>query len=143
MQRIPSAGRIGRFFFEIDRSVKKIVDDPKRFTFLRDARGKFHIELGDARVLLQESKDTYGLLVIDAFNTQAIPIHLLTREAIALYRKRLLADGISCFTSPTATSISNQSWGTQRRTRGASLTFAGTSHRKKITRWVSSSRGGW
>jgi len=84
-------------FFEIVERVKKIAEDPKLFTLLRDAKGQVRIELGDARLRLQRLKDTFGLLVIDAFSSDAIPVHLLTREAVALYRERLLADGILVF----------------------------------------------
>jgi spermidine synthase len=84
-------------FFEIDRTAKTLAEDPKRFTFLRDARGKIRIELGDGRLLLERSKDTFGLLIIDVFSDDAIPVHLCTREAAALYQKRLRADGIVVF----------------------------------------------
>jgi len=84
-------------FFDIVERVKKIAEDPRLFTFLRDAKGQVRIELGDARLRLQRSKDTFGLLVIDAFSSDAIPVHLLTREAVALYRERLWPDGILVF----------------------------------------------
>jgi len=53
------------------------------------------VALGDGRLLLQnESGRRYDVLVVDAFNGDAIPVHLLTREAVALYRDRLKRDGV-------------------------------------------------
>jgi spermidine synthase len=84
-------------FYEIDKDVRKAAEDPKQFTFLRDAKGKVRIEPGDARLRLQESKDRFGVLVVDAFNSEALPVHLVTREAAKLYREHLLADGLLVF----------------------------------------------
>ncbi len=84
-------------FFEIDGDVKKRAEDAKRNTFLRDAKGKVRVQLGDERLQLQRSNDTFGLLIIDVYDSDAIPVHLLTREAIAMYRERLSADGILVF----------------------------------------------
>src|SRR5207244_2501981 len=75
----------------------KRAEDPKQFTFLRDAKGKVRIQSGDERLSLQKSKETFGLLIVDVSSTDAIPVHLMTREAIALYRERLSADGILVF----------------------------------------------
>jgi len=84
-------------FYEVDGEVKRTAEDPKQFTFLRDAKGEVRVELGDARMQLQRSKDTFGLLIIDGLNADAIPVHLLSREAVALYRERLEVDGILVF----------------------------------------------
>jgi hypothetical protein len=84
-------------FFEIDPSVKRIAENRKLFTFVGDAQGKIKIELGDGRLLLKHSKDQFGLLVIDAFGSDAIPLHLLTREAFALYLERLQPNGLLAF----------------------------------------------
>ena len=84
-------------FFEID----PVVDELARtyFSYLEDAPAPVDVVLGDARLsLYREDKrgDTplYDALVIDAFSGDAIPLHLLTREALSLYRRRLAKDGI-------------------------------------------------
>ncbi len=85
-------------FFEIDPVVYEIARDPKYFTFLSDCPGKVRVILGDARVKLGEEKeDRYDVLVVDAFNSDSLPVHLLTREALQLYRKRLQPNGIIAF----------------------------------------------
>lgn len=84
-------------FFEIDPDVKAQAEDARRFPHLRDARGKIRIELGDGRLLLQRSKDRFGLLLLDAFSPDAIPVHLITREAVALYQTRLEPRGLLAF----------------------------------------------
>lgn len=84
-------------FFEIDPSVQRIAENPRMFTFLSDAHGKIRIELGDGRLLLKDRTDKFGLLVIDAFGSDAIPLHLLTSEAFALYLDRLEPDGLMAF----------------------------------------------
>jgi hypothetical protein len=86
-------------FFEIDPSVMRIAEDPKLFTFLRDGyqRATIDIAIGDARVQLKRSTQKFGLLVVDAFGSDAIPVHLLTREALRVYLDRLDADGLIAF----------------------------------------------
>jgi hypothetical protein len=88
-------------YYEIDPAVKRIAYDPNYFTFLTDAeeRGvKLQVVLGDARLQMARTDDPlYGLIVVDAFSSDAIPIHLLTREAIELYLDHLTADGLLVF----------------------------------------------
>ncbi len=81
-------------FYEIDPAVQRIADDPRYFTFLkRSSAGKLNVILGDARLRLREAPERqYGLLILDAFSSDAIPVHLLTREAMRLYLEKL-ADG--------------------------------------------------
>jgi len=85
-------------FYEIDPAIADIAEDPEYFTFLADARSRgvrIEVELGDARLRLREAaEDQFGILVLDAFTSDAIPIHLLTREAIAEYLTRLKPDGL-------------------------------------------------
>lgn len=94
-------------FFEIDPAVLKIVDKPKpgdpakaakQFTYLADARArgaKIEIVLGDARLKLEEQTDRkYPLLLVDAFSSDAIPVHLLTKQAVQLYLDRLAPGGL-------------------------------------------------
>jgi hypothetical protein len=82
--------------YEIDPAVIRVAKDPEHFTFLRDcAKGTLRFEIGDARLRLQQAPDHhYGLLYIDAFSSDVIPMHLLTVEAIKLYRQKLVPDGI-------------------------------------------------
>jgi hypothetical protein len=94
-------------FFEIDPAVLNIVDKPKpsdplkaakQFTYLADARArgsKLEIVLGDARLKLEEQTDRqYPLLLVDAFSSDAIPVHLLTKQAVSLYKERLAPGGL-------------------------------------------------
>ncbi len=85
-------------FFEIDPVVAKLARDDRYFTFLRDSPGRPSVVLGDARLSLQREPDgRFDLLLVDAFSSDAIPAHLVTREAIALYRKKLSARGVMAF----------------------------------------------
>ncbi len=89
--------------YDIDPAVVRIAQDPKYFTYLRDCRGgdprtganAYDIKLGDARLKMREAPDNeYRLIVVDAFSSDAIPVHLITKEAIELYFKKLKPDGI-------------------------------------------------
>jgi len=85
-------------FYEIDPTVERIARDPRFFTYLRVCAGDFDVILGDARLRLRGAADGgYGLIVADAFSSGAVPIHLITREALALYRSKLRNDGIVAF----------------------------------------------
>lgn len=93
------AGRGERWtFYEIDPTVERVARDPRLFTFLRDCPGRFDVVLGDARLsLARAAGPRYGLFVLDAFSSDAIPTHLLTREALLLYRSRLREGGVLAF----------------------------------------------
>ncbi|AGA27699.1 spermidine synthase [Singulisphaera acidiphila] len=86
-------------FYEIDPAVLRIASDPRDFTFLRDCRAEsLNVIIGDARLRLREAPDHhYALIVLDAFSADAIPMHLLTREALAIYRRKLAGQGILAF----------------------------------------------
>jgi spermidine synthase len=85
-------------FYEIDPAVERIAGDPRYFTFLNDCRAKVNVILGDARLSLEKAPDLYyDVIVLDAFSSDAIPIHLITREAIKLYLTKLADDGILAF----------------------------------------------
>ncbi len=107
-------------FFEIDPIVTEFASNPKFFTFLSQSAGKCKVIQGDARIQLQklseqesrvarydfrqvahtsdanhEDKDLrYDLLILDAFSSDSIPSHLITREALQLYRERTRKDGV-------------------------------------------------
>jgi len=87
-------------FYEINPAVVELAD--RWFTFRQDAvaRGAaVDVQLGDARRVLQEQLDAgqaqaFDVLVVDAFSSDAIPVHLLTEECFGLYRRHLAADGL-------------------------------------------------
>jgi spermidine synthase len=82
-------------FYEIDAAVQRIAEDDRFFTFLKRCPGKYQIILGDARLKLAQSESgRYGLIVIDAFSSDAVPVHLLTREALGMYLDKLEASGL-------------------------------------------------
>ena len=85
-------------FYEIDPVVETIARDPRYFRYLQNSAGRNHVVLGDARLSLQhERPGQFDLIVLDAFSSDAIPTHLLTNEALALYLSRLQPDGIAAF----------------------------------------------
>jgi spermidine synthase len=80
-------------FYEINPLVEKLARS--EFTFLADCRGKVDVILGDGRLSLErEPGQRYDLLVVDAFSGDAIPVHLLTKEALELYFRHLKPAGI-------------------------------------------------
>ncbi|MEA3063611.1 MAG: hypothetical protein QOJ27_39 [Sphingomonadales bacterium] len=82
-------------FFEIDPAIVRIATDPSRFTFLSRCAPHARIVLGDARLsLAREPAGRLDLLAVDGFSSDAIPIHLLTREALMVYRRALKPDGL-------------------------------------------------
>ena len=81
-------------FYEIDPLVERLAR--ALFTYLRDSQATVHIVPGDARLSIARDKTSppYDVLVLDAFSGDAIPIHLLTAQAIALYRRHLQPGGV-------------------------------------------------
>jgi len=84
-------------YYEIDPHVIAIASDEQYFSYLKDSRATTEVVLGDARLSLESElreggPQAFDLLVLDAFTSDAIPVHLLTTEAFALY-DRHLADG--------------------------------------------------
>jgi hypothetical protein len=83
-------------FYEINPLVERLAR--VWFTFLHDSGAHTDVVLGDARLSLAvEPPQRFNVIVIDAFSGDAIPVHLLTREALALYRRHLEPDGILVF----------------------------------------------
>jgi len=82
-------------FYEINPAVIDIARH--EFTYLRDSVGSVDVVPGDARLSLEKESVKYDVLVVDAFSGDAIPVHLLTREAIQLYLKHLAEDGVMAF----------------------------------------------
>jgi SAM-dependent methyltransferase len=92
---IAAYGRTGDVyrFYEINPLVVEIANTD--FTYLRDSLADVEVILGDGRLSLErEPQQKYNVLIADAFSGDAIPIHLLTREAIQLYLRHLKKDGI-------------------------------------------------
>jgi hypothetical protein len=92
-------------FYEINPLVVKLANE--QFTFLRDSPAKIDIVLGDARLSLEREAPRnpefqFDVLIVDAFSSDSIPVHLLTREAFELYFRHLQPDGV------LAVHISNQ-----------------------------------
>ena len=82
-------------FYEIDPLVEQLANNPAYFTHLRRSRGDVDVVLGDGRITLNGAEaGRYDLIILDAFSSDAIPVHLLTREAFQLYLSRLKATGI-------------------------------------------------
>jgi SAM-dependent methyltransferase len=85
-------------FYEIDPAVERIARDGRYFTYLADSRAAVSVVLGDARLSLMEAPHgRFDLLVLDAFSSDAIPAHLVTREAFQLYYDKLAPGGLIAF----------------------------------------------
>jgi hypothetical protein len=82
-------------FYEIDPMVVRIARDKSIFSFLTSCAPDARIVLGDARLTLDDTPDaSYDVLIVDAFSSDAIPIHLLTREAMAVFARKIAPNGI-------------------------------------------------
>ncbi len=82
-------------YYEIDQLMVRLSRDMGLFTFLKECGQDVPIIMGDARLTLADAPDgAYDLIVVDAFTSDAIPIHLLTKEAMAIYKRKLSPQGI-------------------------------------------------
>jgi hypothetical protein len=82
-------------FFEIDQSMIDTARDPKYFTYIRDCYPDMQPVLGDARLTFAREPDgAYDLIVVDAYSSDAIPVHLATREAMEIYKRKLAPQGV-------------------------------------------------
>jgi hypothetical protein len=80
-------------FYELDAQVIDVARS--WFTFLRDSPARIETWVGDGRLgLSRDSQARFDILILDAFASDAVPVHLLTREAFRLYRARLAVDGV-------------------------------------------------
>lgn len=85
-------------YLEIDQTIVDLARDERYFTYLSEAATTPEILLGDGRLLLAEwPAGSLDLLVLDAFSSDSVPTHLLTREAMATYARALRADGVIAF----------------------------------------------
>jgi hypothetical protein len=81
-------------FFEIDQSMVDTARDPKYFTYIRDCEPDLNPVIGDARLTFAKEPDgVYDLIIVDAYSSDAIPIHLATREAMEIYKHKLAPQG--------------------------------------------------
>jgi hypothetical protein len=82
-------------FYEIDPTVIEIARDPNRFTFLSSCAPEVPIVIGDARLTMAKEPDhEFDLIIVDAYSSDAIPVHLATKEAMALYKSKLAPQGV-------------------------------------------------
>ncbi len=80
-------------FYEINPQVEKVARSP--FTYIKDSAAQVEIARGDARLVMErEPPQNYDILILDAFSSDSIPVHLLTREAMQLYERHLAPKGI-------------------------------------------------
>ncbi len=85
-------------FFDINPAVIEIAENAALFTFTRDCPGKRDVVLGDARLSLTRQPDAgFDMIILDAFNSDAIPVHLMTRDAVQLYLAKLRPGGLLVF----------------------------------------------
>jgi hypothetical protein len=103
-------GRRGDYirFYEINPAIPRLSQGPHPlFTFLKDCAAKVDVILGDARLSLDAEAtkgepQNFDVLVIDAFNGDEIPVHLLTKEAMQIYLRHLRPDGVLAFHTTNA-----------------------------------------
>ncbi len=86
-------------YYEINPAVVEIARDTRYFSYVGEcAQVPFNVVLGDARLRLREASDaTYGLIIMDAFSSDAIPVHLITQQALDLYLSKLAPGGLLIF----------------------------------------------
>jgi SAM-dependent methyltransferase len=84
----------GLTYYEIDPEVTRIARDASKFRFLSECAPGARVVLGDARLTLAGETRRFDLIVLDAFSSDVIPVHLLTREAMAMYLDRLAPGGV-------------------------------------------------
>jgi SAM-dependent methyltransferase len=92
------AGELHRWtFYEIDPAVERIARDDRYFRFLSGCGSPCRVVLGDARLSLARSNAQFDAIVLDAFSSDSIPVHLVTREALDMYLRRLKPGGLLMF----------------------------------------------
>jgi spermidine synthase len=89
-------------FYEIDPAVVRIARDERWFSYLAQSHAEIEVVEGDARISLASEREQgalpeFDFLIVDAFSSDAIPVHLMTREALALYLEALAPEGLLAF----------------------------------------------
>ena len=111
-------------FYEIDPEVVEIARDPQRFSFLSRCTPGVPVLVGDARLTLEgAAPGSTDILVVDAFSSDSIPMHLLTLEAFKSYRRKLSADGLLMVhisnrhldLTPVVAAAARDGWAARRR----------------------------
>jgi hypothetical protein len=101
-------------FYELDPNVIEL--GRRDFTFLRDSAAQITLVAGDGRLLLaREAPQAFDVLVLDAFSSDAVPVHLLTRQAFEIYVRQLAADGV------LLANVSNRHLAVERVVRSSAL----------------------
>lgn len=81
-------------FFEIDAAVARVARDPRWFTYLSDSEADVEVVVGDGRLAMeQEPAGCFDAVALDAFSSDSIPVHILTREGIEVFLDRVRQDG--------------------------------------------------
>ena len=82
-------------FYEVDPTVVQLARDPRFFTYLSKCSTDIKVVLGDARLsLAREPNNQFDLLVLDAYNSDSVPIHLITQQALQLYLDKITDGGL-------------------------------------------------
>jgi hypothetical protein len=82
-------------YYEIDPGIERIARDSSLFSYLSDTPATLRVEIGDARLRMAEAPaGSYDLIALDAFTSDAVPVHLLTREALGMYLEKLAPRGL-------------------------------------------------
>ncbi|QJE98607.1 fused MFS/spermidine synthase [Luteolibacter luteus] len=84
-------------FYEIDPAVRRIASDTRFFSYLSESPAKLDFVTGDARLKLAEARGNYDLIILDAYGSDSVPVHLLTREALVVYLGKLAPGGMIAF----------------------------------------------
>ncbi|MDX1568027.1 MAG: fused MFS/spermidine synthase, partial [Longimicrobiales bacterium] len=84
-------------FYEIDPAVVRIARNPEYFSYLERSPADQEVVVGDGRIQLEEADREFDVIVLDAFSSASVPVHLLTREAVQVYLDRLSPDGVLLF----------------------------------------------
>jgi hypothetical protein len=138
-------------FYEIDPVVVRIAAESGYFTFLRDCPPEHRVVLGDARLMLAQAPDQgYGLIVLDAYSSDAPPMHLLTLEAVRLYVRKLAPGGVLTFNVsnrhldlvPVLAAVGQAAGLSTRARADAAVTPAERERGKTESRWLVMTRRG-
>ncbi len=81
-------------FYEIDPAVEDLANDPRYFTQLAGALADVVVVIGDGRLELEKAQPSHDVLILDAFTSDAVPVHLMTLEAFQVYLDALSDDGV-------------------------------------------------
>jgi spermidine synthase len=136
-------------FYEIDPAVKQIALDPRWFTFVGSCAPDASIVLGDARLsLVRAPAAGYDMIILDAYSSDAIPVHLITREALALYRSKLAPGGTIVFhisnlyfdLAPVVSALATDAGMVTRRMHDSPIAAADEAKGKWSSEWMAVAR---